>query len=96
MKSFALAVLATGILFARVFDDRFKAIDGRVGLGLNDLAESLVGFLYPLLILGLSVLGEGFLGYFGIGLQHMDRLHISLEKTPRDIAPPGEQTLGRY
>src|SRR4030095_7182902 len=49
----------------RVFNDRFKAIEGRVGFGFNDFAESLVGVLYPLLVFGLSVLGEDFLGHVG-------------------------------
>src|SRR4030095_7850903 len=88
--------LGRGNPLTRVVNDRFKAIDGRVGLGFNDVAESLVGVLQPFLVFGLSVLGQGFLGHVGIGLQHVDRFHISFEKAPRDIALSCKNTLRCY
>jgi hypothetical protein len=43
----------------------------------------------------LPILGEGLFGHLGIGLHHVDRLDVGLEKAPCDVTPLGEQALGR-
>ena len=96
MKSFALAVLGRRNPVARVFNDRFKAIDRRVGFGFNDLAESLVGVFQPLFVFGLPVLGEGLFGDIGIGFHQVDRLDVRLKNAPRDITLSCKNALGRY
>jgi hypothetical protein len=65
MKSLGFAVFAAGIL-SLAFDDRFKALDRRVRLGFDDLAESLVGVFQPLFVFGLPNLAKTFLDTSGL------------------------------